>query len=291
MKVNGLDALSQVGALSFDAGQEADRWDSVNPQVWVSWARRGANGLITGPVKSGKSNLALRISQYFLESGKYEVVSNIIVSQPPDGYEYAPRLSAMLTKVCEARLRNKECLVVFDEGGLYWAKLETIRPRNIDLAKLVLTYGKMHVNMLYISHYAEMVPTLVAKTSVATFEKRSHKQVFVTISEGIKLRARLLTSVPETTLRYSPDELQWFSIDMSLDELFSYISSIPEGADQWRSLLEYVRHHAGEVSEEEPDPKAIAKWLKKKGQSERQIASLVGRSNSTVHSWISEQKA
>jgi hypothetical protein len=291
LKMNSLDALSQIGALAFDDGSSNEKWISVNPEAWTAWATRGSNALVHGRVKSGKSNLSLLLAEGFLRAG-FVVVSNIIVTGAPVGYVYVPKLSDMLKAICNARLAGKEVLILMDECNLYWQKIETIMPKNISLSKLVLTFGKMHGNLVFISHYSELVPSLVARTAVATFEKKSAKEVYVSISEGpIKIRPRLLTNVPACTLKYDPDQLAFFSIDLSVDKLFDFMSSIPEGENQWKAVLEYVAKHHGEIGEEQLDPKDIALWMRKRGKSIREIASLVQRSPSTVHEWVGAESA
>lgn len=284
----GLDALSQVGAMAFDEGHDSERWPIIADRVWTGWATRGSNCLILGAIKRGKSNLGLWLAERFLETGNYEIVSNIVVESAPVGYTYTPKLSMMLKEICRIRTVGKEALILFDEANLFWQKIETVQPRNISLSKLILTLGKTHANLVFISHFSELVPTIVGRTACAVFEKLSIKECRVTITEGKwKLKARVLKDVPPTSWTYSPDQLAWFDLDLDLNDLFTYTASLPEGSEQWSAILNYVKAHAGESGVETLDPKQVALWLRQRGQSERQIAGLVGRSNSTVHEWVS----
>jgi len=285
-KMNRLDALSQIGALAFEDPRDSEKWISVNPLVWTSWAGKGNNAVIKGAVKRGKSNLGLLFAEYFIRVG-YRVVSNIIVTGAPAGYVYCPKLSGMLVAICDARAAGVEVIIVMDEANLFWQKIETIMPKNISLSKLILTFGKMHANLLFISHYEELVPTIVSKTCVASFEKKGIKEAYVTVTEGIRLRPKLLTAVPATTLKYDPDQLAYFSIDLSVDTLFNYMAALPEGTNQWKAVLDYVAKHRGETGEDQLDPKDIAKWLRKRGKSVREVADIVQRPASTVQEWIS----
>jgi len=289
LKMAGLDALSQLGALSFTDESMQEKWISINPLAWSAWGGRGCNCLIHGRVKSGKTNLALLLAEHFLKVG-FTVISNIkLVSDAPAGYIYCPSLSTMLIAVCNARLSGKEVLLIMDEANLFWQRIETIMPKNVSLSKLILCFGKMHCILCFISHYSELVPGIVAKTAVATFEKRDTTKAFVSIGEGpIKLKPRLLTGVPATTLHYDPDQLAYYSIDMSVDKLFDFMSTIPEGEDQWQAVLNYVGKHRGEIGEAQLDPKDIALWLRRHGRSEREIAASVQKSPSTVHGWVKE---
>jgi hypothetical protein len=286
-KMNKLDALSQIGALAFEDPRDSEKWVSVNPLVWISWAERGNNAVIRGAVKRGKTNFALLLAEYFLATKHFIVASNIIVTGAPENYVYCPKLSDMLITICEARAASKDVLIILDEGGLYWAKIQTIMPIPQKLAKLVLVYGKAHANLLFLSHFEEQIPGIVLKTSTATFEKKSIKEVYVEVSEGIRIKPRLLTAVPATQLKYDPDQLAYFSLDLSVDALFDFWSTIPEGADQWKTVLAYVHKHRGEAGEDLPDPREVAKFLRRRGKSVRDIAEAVGKSVSTVHEWIS----
>lgn len=284
-KMNRLDALSQIGALAFEDPRDSERWISVNPLAWTAWGTRGSNAIIRGAVKRGKTNLALLFAEYFIAAG-YQVISNVIVVDAPKGYTYCPKLSSMLVAVCDARLSGMDVLLLMDESNLFWQKIETIMPKNISLAKLILTFGKMHANLVFISHYEELVPSIVSKTAVAVFEKKSVKECFVTVTEGIRLKPKLLTGVPATTLKYDPDQLAYFSIDLNVDRLFDYMAALPAGSNQWEAVLGYVAKHSGEIGENELDPKDIAKWLRKHGKSVREIAKLLNKSVSTIHEWV-----
>lgn len=286
LKMNSLDPLTQIGALAFDDPRDTEKWISVNPQAWTAWASQGNNAIVKGAVKRGKTNLALLLSEHFI-AARYQVVSNVIVIDPPTGYTYSARLSDMLVAVCNARLSGVNVLLLMDESNLFWQKIETIMPKNISLAKLILCYGKMHANLLFISHYEELIPTIVNRTATAVFEKKGIKEVFITITEGIKLKPKLLTGVPATTLKYDPDQLAYFSIDLNVDALFNAMAALPEGTDQWKAVLAYVAKHHGETGEDQLDPKDVARWLRKRGRSIRQIAEIVNRSTSTVQDWVS----
>ena len=288
LKMNGLDALSQVGAMAFDDPRDSEKWISVNPLAWTAWAAQGNNAIIRGAVKRGKTNLALLLAEHFIAAG-YQIVSNVIVTDAPQGYVYCGKLSDMLTAICNARLAGVNVLLILDESNLFWQKIETIMPKNISLAKLILCYGKMHANLLFISHYEELIPTIVSRTAVCTFEKKGIKECFVTITEGIRLKPKLLTAVPATTLKYSPDQLAYFSIDMSVDALFNFLSGLPEGTDQWKAVIGYAAKHRGEAGEDDLDPRAVANFLRKRGASIGDIAETLGRSKSTVQSWFEAQ--
>jgi hypothetical protein len=292
LRMNSMDALSQLGSLAFADERESEEWRAVSSEVWTSWAEhRGSIACVEGSIKSGKTALALLLSEHFMAKGRI-VASNIMVNSPPPEYHYCAQLSDMLLTVCEARLQNREIVILMDEAGLFWARVETVRPRNIDMSKLLLCYGKMHACLIFISHFEEQLPGIIARNSVATFQKRGIKEAYVEIDQGIRIKPRLLTKVPMTTLQYDADQLQYYSLDMNINELFDFMSSLPQGKNQWELIRNYVLKHKGEVSEEGLDPKSIAKWLRTKGKSEREIAVLVGKSNSTIHEWlVSEQKA
>jgi len=289
LKMNSMDALSQLGSLAFDDPRDSEKWIAVNPEVWTSWAKRGSIATIRGGIKTGKTNLSLLLAEHFIKKG-HVVVANIVVHDPPPAYVYCAKLSDMLVAVCEARLQNKEVCVILDEGGLFWAKIETVRPRNIDLSKLLLAYGKLHACLVFISHFEEQLPGIISRNSVCNFEKRGLREVFVEVNEGVRIRPRLLTSVPPTNLKYDPDQLQYYTLDMDVNQLFDFMSSLPQGANQWELVLDYVRKRKGETGEDALDPKQVALWLKQRGQSERKISELVQKSPSTVHGWVATKK-
>jgi len=290
MTINSLDNLSRLGALTFDSDQDSERWDVINPECWTAWGRRGSIGVVRGRIKSGKTNLSLLLSQLFMEKG-YTVVSNVSVVDAPKEYVYASTLSSMLIATCEARLQNKEVFLVMDEAALFWNKLQTVMKANIDLSKLLMAIGKLHIVLCFICHELEQVPGVISRMHCASWEKKDLTSVFVEISDGpLRVRPRLLKNLPPTTLQYDPDSLTYWSINMSVNELFDFMSSIPQGSNQWELVLDYVKKHGGETSEESLNPKEVAQFLRRRGLSEGAIAKTLNKSGGTIHLWVGETK-
>ena len=292
IRINGLDALSQVGAIiSVDDAETADQWAAISEKVWTSWAiTQGNNAVVKGGVKKGKTNFALLLAEKFIAGG-WVVVSNIYVKDAPGNYHYGPDLSTLLTIICEARLKGQNVLIIFDEAGLFWAKIDTVAKQSKELAKLLLVWGKCHANVCLISHYSSDIPSAVVRTIVAEFEKTSHKSVLVDIKDGIPIRPRLVTSVPPTTLVYNPDQVQSFDVNMICGELFDFASRIPEGVDQWRAILEYIPSHVITAKEEYKDHKSLAKALRAEGLTMGQIAKQLNEPKTNVVRWTSEERS
>lgn len=288
LKMSSLDQLSQLGAMCLSDDRDSERWESVNPLAWTAWGKKGSIATILGPIKSGKTNLSLLLAEYFLKQG-YFIASNVGVTNAPPEYRYTSRLSDMLTSVCEARKQAKHTLIILDEAGLYWNRAETLRPTNLGLAKLLVTFGKLDCSLLLVTHYAEMVAGVVHRNSVATFQKRGLREVFVEINDGIRIRPRLLVGVPSCSMTYNPDQLQFFSLDLSVPALFDYMSSLSSQEDQWSAVLRYVQSHVGEA-DEDLSPKEVAQYLRRRGLSEGAIAKALNKSGGTIHLWVAEEK-
>jgi hypothetical protein len=293
LRINGLDALSQVGAIiSVDDADTADQWAAISEKVWTSWAyTQGNNAILKGGVKKGKTNFALLLAEKFMAEG-WMVVSNIAVKDAPGSYKYCPDLSTMLTAICEARLKGLKVLIIFDEASLFWSKMDTSTRVAKEMSKLLLTYGKLHAQVLIIQHYASDIPTAVVRTIVAEFEKTSTKNVYVDIRDGVKLRPRLVTSVPATTLSYNPDQVQSFDVNMRCGEVFAFASRIPEGENQWKALLEYIPNHVVSIEEDYANVgnRELAKALRAKGMSLNEIAKQLHESKTNIFRWTSEEK-
>lgn len=291
LKMNGLDDLSQVGAIAFTNDTDsADDWKLYgNSDVWTAWAdERGNNALVKGAVKRGKTNFALLLAERFIAKGRM-VIGNILVSDAPTNYVYCPTVSKMFEAICLAQLKGQRVVIIFDEGLMFWAKIQTVMPKNIDMAKLILCYGKCDANVIYIGHYASDVPTAVVRTCVAEFEKMSQKNVLVNITDGIKMRSRLITSVPPTSLKYPQEQFQYFTLDLVISDLFEFLSKTPEGKNQWELLLNYLQRHRGEFREDGLEPKHVARFLKTKGHSISEIAGIMEEPRSTVGSWTKSE--
>lgn len=288
-KMNEMDPLTRVGAIAFDDDAEtADDWACLSSQALINWAyTKGNNAVLKGGVKRGKTNFALMMAELFLAED-WIVVANIKVVKAPKNYHYASTLSEMLRVICRARLEGKKVLIILDEGGIFWAKIDTILRQNRAMAKLVLTLGKLDANLLIVQHFQSDLPTILARTSVADFEKTGIKNVYLSIRDGIKVRARLFTSVPPTKLDYSPEEIQMFTVNLPIERMFDAVSRLPDGTNQWEEMLKIIDElELGRV--DDIDEKDVAVWLRKKrGLSEYQIAKTVNTPRGTIHDWVSK---
>lgn len=287
-KMGLLDPLTQVGAIAFFGDQEtAEDWKASNPEVFISWAKRGNDAVLKGKKKRGKTNFLLLLGELGVQYG-FDAIGNVKVFPPvPPTYFYAPKLSDMLLAICRSVLAKRNVLLLFDEAALYWNKIEAVKPRNIDMNKLCLVFGKLHCNMIFCAHYEENVPPVVAKNADAEFEKTAVKNVYVHVKDGIKVGPKLITSVPPTTWAYDPDQLQYFSLDMDVNNLFEWMSTIPENTNQWEALIEYVMKHKGETGEKALSDEQVALFLKRtKKKSLGEISSILERPRSTVQGMI-----
>lgn len=287
-KLNALDPLTQIGAMKYfnlEDGSD-DSWDLVNPAVWTSWHGRGTKATLKGAIKFGKTNFALFIAERLMERD-IDVKSNISVKNPPKNYAYCPDLATLLQSICDSMAAGHEVAIIFDEANLFWHKTDTVRPRNVDLGKLALCFGKMHSSLLFISHYTNIIPSVIVENSVAEFAKVSIKSVRAEIRFGIKMSSRIVSPVPATTLVYDPDQLAWFRLNLDIERLFNYMSSLSEDVDQWKAVNDYVEKHKNEMRDEDIEPKVIAQWLhrnRKMGPNE--IGDILGRNESTIREWI-----
>jgi hypothetical protein len=291
LKMNGLDDLSQVGAIAFTNDTEtADDFALYEKsRLWTAWAdRKGANAILKGGVKKGKTNFALWLSERFIEEGR-TVLANVHVLNTPKGFSFTSSLSAQLKAICHAKLEKKRVLLVMDEGALFWHKIDTIMKQNKALASMVLTWGKCDANLLFVSHYQSSIPSVIMQGTVAEFEKMSQKNAFVIMREGLNMTGRLITSVPPTTLKYDPDEVQYMRIDVQPSAIFDFLSSLPDNSNQWEALLGYLDQHEGELSDSGPiTDEEIAKTLRTKYKASfGDIANAMKKSKSVVHSWAS----
>lgn len=290
-KMGSLDDVTVLGSTLIRNRVGSDnKWARYSRDQWVDWSRsKGSNAQIKGPVKFGKTDLALTVGEYAREDGA-DITTNIAHPKRPD-WEYTVKLSQLIMSICKSKLNKKRTMFLLDEAGLFWARIDTVQSVPKDLAKLVLCLGKLECNLVFVSHFEELVPTIIRRTSVATFEKRSIKSAFVEIKQGdFKMEPQVVTHIPPSTIPFDQDQLAFFNRDMHVSDLLEYISQIEASENQWEALIDYVKAHAGEADEtSDISPKQVAKWLRSHPKlSIRKIAAIVQVSVSTVHSWVSE---
>lgn len=284
-QIQSWDPISRIAALAeYGDTESADDW-SFDANPLTQWAyQKGNNAAIYGAVKRGKTNFALRLSEYFLKEG-WIVVSNIRVANPPKNFNYAPTLSEMLKVICQARLQNKKVLILMDEGAIFYVKIDTVQAQNKALAKIILTLGKLDSNLVYIGHREKDIPDMVIWGARAFFEKTAPRTVLVNITDGIKIKSRLITSVPQTTLDYKPEEVQNFEVDLVVEDLFGFMSKLKPEENQWKAMLSYLLTHAGELKDDANRVRIAAQVMKEKGNSVTEISEALKQPRSTVGSW------
>ena len=294
-KMGALDDVTVLGStLICDQKNKNNKWGRYSRDQWVDWARsKGSNCQVKGPVKHGKTDLALLLGEYVSADGA-DITTNI-AHPKRDGWSYTVKLSEVIRSICKSKLKGRRTLFLLDEAGLFWARIDTIQSVPKDLAKLVLVFGKMTTSLCFISHFEELVPTIIRRTSVAAFDKRSLKTAFVEIKQGdYKMEPQVVTHIPKTSIPFRQDQLAFFNRNLHVSDLLEFISQIEASENQWEMLIEYVDKHEGESDETmDVSPKQVAKWLRAHAKvhpklSYNKIAQIVGVSPATVHSWVKE---
>ena len=293
-KIGSLDDLSVLAStVVIDKSRYENRWARYSADQWIDWSRtKGNNCVVKGPVKTGKTDLSLTLGELGRADGA-DIKTNIYLPKPPAGWAYTTKLSSLIKSICESKLEKRRVLFLLDEAGLFWARIDTIQSVPKDLSKLVLCLGKLECNLAFISHFEELIPTIIRRTSVASFEKRTRTSAFVEIKSGdFRMEPQLVTHIPRTSIEFDPDQLAFFNRDMFVADLLEFVSDLNQGENQWEAVIGYVNKHAGESDEiADISPKQVAQWIhhKKKGKmSIRQIAEIVEVPKSTVHTWIGE---
>jgi len=299
-RFGSLDDLTVLAStVIVDKGKYDNRWARYSADQWIDWSRtKGNNCTIKGPVKTGKTDISLSLGQLGQADGA-DIKTNIYLPSPLPCWAYTAKLSTLIKSICESKLRKKRVLFLLDEAGLFWARIDTIQSVPKDLSKVVLCLGKLECNLGFISHFEELIPTIIRRTSVASFEKRSLTSAFVEIRAGdFKMEPQLVTHIPRTTIPFDQDQLAFFNRDMFVADLLEFVSNIEQGESQWEAVIGYVNKHAGESDEiADISPKQVAQWIHHKknsgGRSRmsiRQIAEIVEIPKSTVANWIGEVK-
>jgi hypothetical protein len=291
-KMGSLDDLSVLASMViFDKSKFDNKWARYSADQWIDWSRtKGSNCIIKGQVKSGKTDFSLTLGQLARIDGA-EIKTNIYLPKPIPGWTYCAKLSTLVKSICESKLKKKRVLFLLDEAGLFWARIDTILSVPKDLSKLVLCLGKMETNLGFISHFDELIPTIIRRTSVASFEKRNKTSAFVEIRSGdFRMEPQLVNNIPRTTIEFDQDQLAFFNRDMFAADLLEFVSNLKTGENQWEALIGYVDKHQGEADEtSEISPKQVAKWLKVHPKlSVRKIAEIIQVSVSTVQRWVTE---
>ena len=296
-RMQSLDPLTNLGSISGEGGGiGADQWGMFDHPPWMTWADRGKVGVACGAIKTGKTNLQLLDCEYAMNYEGMNVSSNIKVFDAPSSYHYDMVLSDMFLTCCESVIEGKNTLVTWDEGAMFWLKQQASRKKSVDLKKMLLCFGKLHANCLFGTHFAKDIPTDLAILTVAEFHKLSIDTAYVKISHGQRMSPRVIDAVRPTSLKYEPDQLQYFDVDIDVENLLRYMSKLDPGKGQWKEIIKYIRKHKGEVDPEDfISAEDAAKFLKRHGSwhgkplSVRDIAELTGgRSVSTVHNWTKD---
>ena len=178
---------------------------------------------IVGDRGSGKTDMALWLSQLCLDTTEWDVFTNIYLDKTND-IDYNNRfidLSHVNTGTNLLRklaLTNKKCVVIIDEAGIHAsAKLSSSR-ENRNLGFMIDLIRKFHVLLMFITVHEDEAIKKIRDRYDLKITKLSLKKAMLYKGGRRRTRPSLMENIPKTDILYDTLSIAgWnFDIDMLL---------------------------------------------------------------------------
>ena len=216
-----LDNLSFVGStippLSYT---EALSWRTISPDYFLAPFRdRKVSGgflTVTGPPRSGKTGIACKIDEYWLDAFPgTEVLTNVPLERPVDGVRPVTNERLLFAGIADALIEGRRWNWTFDEPTLSKygrGDAATSKAKNIDrFARVIPKYGG---SFIYIEQREKGVPTVIEDFAQSRIWCSQPGQVMA----DLPWKKMPIRSVPKPKrIRYRTGQAGYFEIDPAFD--------------------------------------------------------------------------
>lgn len=220
-RINTLDDTSRAASLNYAASTWL-AWNDMNPSLFLRPFKMSSGTLVhvSGTMGSGKTDLACTLGDYALQEG-YTVITNIaFTGDLPDGLVRCTKLSDLMLQMIDARLEERDVVVLFDEVSQFFSRREAGRGQNIQLEKMLRLTRKFRSSIVFIEQIKGGLPSVAMELLSARFHKTAKKKVQYATRNMEKNYNLLLDGVPRTKLKFKTLHLGGFRADIDLGELF-----------------------------------------------------------------------
>lgn len=251
------DATSRVAMRDYLVKSKAFAFQMLNPHYFLMWAGAGRLMLLVGEKDSGKSDWACTVADIAMQD-EWVIFSNIeLMFDDPKltaSYHYCRTFSEMLMLVCEAKLAGKKAMLIIDETGLEFASYDASTRSFKEIDRFHKITRKMGVAEIWITQYVTQCPWIILRTYSCFVEKLDKDLLRYEIRVGPYAGDDYLISrIPRTRLPFDTSHISSMRIDISMNDILELLESLPERANQFSAIMEFVRVMKSKMAEEIPN--------------------------------------
>lgn len=284
--MKGLDPISQMAARDLGLRDLPLPFEDLNPLFFLKPLSGGQLLLVIGEKGTGKTDWALTLAVIAINAG-WVVISNIGLRYNVENYIFCQNFSSMLLAMCRAKLgigtsdgKPKRVLLVLDEAGIQFASQQVSTGTFKQLDKFAKLFRKFGVDWVYITQYGTQVPLVFRMNYGAWHEKHKNKKsMTIVLNAGgeTTYRSMQISEIPPTTLPFNTEHISHMEVDISIEEILTYLSNAPPEMNQFqlmetylvafikRKMDAFVNQQASIGVKEKPMDKPMVPASKKKG--------------------------
>jgi len=243
-----LDSTSRLLIAGAGDAQEYQSFMQKYPECLVSnFKLPGTYGVIHGPPRSGKTDLACTLMNLML-GFDLDIITNIKINNPPDGIHVITTLSQLVSKLVGS---NRQTVVILDETATVVSKQKPTASRSIDFQNLGRFIGKLRSSLVMVTQsFYRDVPSLIQDWTTEKYEKIGLKMVKIDLARpnGHVKMHKIFKDIPKTNLDFETHDITGLQFDISIDELLQTIADAP---DKDKAIQRYIS--SGKEKEEEKE--------------------------------------
>jgi hypothetical protein len=236
------DTLSRLGNLDpfMKMPGATDRFDDKSNEFFLRSFKEWGFGVITGRPNAGKTNFACRLMQMAREMNFF-IASNIKIDNPPEHIFFTTSFTKLLLHCVTNFLDGHRTLIFMDEVPQFFTKKRATSNSYVTFEKILFLLRKMGGNLISIVQRPADVPSVLQDFSQTRYQKL--EKTLLMVEKEIRpgyMKTYILSSVPGTTLQYQTFHSASFKIDLDLDMMQNYLSSIEDDENQLVTIKEYL---------------------------------------------------
>ena len=235
-----VDPMSRLFGMSSLTDPETTHWSMRFPDCLVSnFKIEGTFGVIEGLPRSGKTSLAVSFAEILGEVFHQEIITNIVVKDPPEYYHIVRNVSGLIKEMINA----KKFVCLLDETAIYIPKKRALSGENIDFESLARFIGKWRGSLIVISHsFLRDIPSLLQEWTTEKYKKIDLDKCQVQLSKrgGYVKMYRLITGIPNCRLEFVTEDTTALTFDISVTKLLNEIQDVENYLDKPARILQWL---------------------------------------------------
>jgi len=236
-----LDPVSRLLVMGSGSEPETTSWFMRFPDCLVSnFKIPGTFGIIEGLPRTGKTSVAISFMKIIGEVLHQDVITNIVVEDPPEYYIRVKTLSELITKM----VGKGKFTAILDETATYIPKKRALSGENLDFEALARFIGKWKGNLIVVTHsFVRDVPSLLQEWTTEKYKKIELNKMSVNLTKqnGFIHMNRLISGIPDSDFKFITEDTTALDFDISVSKMLKEIQNIEDYRNKPARIIEWIK--------------------------------------------------